>query len=71
MVKVYRAIPDNLTAKDRANKLQKKNELDERKHKIPADADPKKDSWYAHYQKLKTQHEHELRNEPAGKNLLK
>lgn len=70
MVKIYRAIPDNLTAKDRANKLQKKMNWMIEKHKIPADADPK-DSWDTHYQKLKTQHEHELRNEPAGEKPIK
>lgn len=70
MVKVYRAIPDNLTAKDRANKLQKRMNWMLEKHKIPADADPN-DSWDEHYSKLKSQYEHELRNEPIGEKPVK
>lgn len=70
MVKIYRAVPDNLTAKDRAKKIEKKMKWMMDYHKIPSDADPA-DSWDTHYSKLKAQHEHELNNEPKGERPIK
>jgi len=70
MVKIYRAIPDNLTAKDRAKKISKKMQWMIDYYKIPKDANPN-DSWDDHYQKLKDQHDNELRNEPVGEKPIK
>lgn len=61
MVKIYRAVPNNLTAKDRAAIIAKKMKYMMDWHKLPKDVDQNK-SWDTHYRELQDEHDHELIN---------
>lgn len=60
-VTVYRAIPNDLTAKDRIGNIEKKMQKMISSHKLPKDAHPT-DTWDNHYSKLKTMRDNELAN---------
>lgn len=66
MVTVYRAISNNLTAKDRAASIAKKMKYMTDYNRLPKDAHPA-DTWDTHYNKLSAEREVELKNAEGEK----